>query len=356
MTDTMKAKITVLSPVHVGSGAGELLAGYDFVADNQFIHVIDHERMFQEASEEAWQGKDLDVRIPRLLSKEQYRTCSRYSMRNPGGTVDKIVEHIKDSRYCPYIPGSSLKGAIRTGLAYAMMKEGVTKMQARDMGRDPRRAASYMESKLFGANPNRDMMRALQVVDTPGVQDGAALSDISLYTIRDRGRQEKLEPKGPGYSFTMEVIPAGTELEFPVKLDSHLLRDDVSQKLSFGTRKKWLQEFPRHCNTFAEELIRLEINFYKYFGLPRIASFYTGLESKLSAVERDKQFLLQIAWGTGWSAKTVGEALDNEVLAAAMENFRLGKRNYDIFPKTRRLVVRGNVPETPMGWIRVDMT
>jgi len=184
MDEKIKGKITALSPVHIGSGRENLISDYDFVTNGQLVHIIDHERMFQDISEKTWQETGMDARISQLLKKEQYESYSLYSIKYPGGSINSIMEHIKDAHYRPYIPGSSLKGAIRTALAFAMVKTGFVQVRKEHLGGGRRSAGSSIEAQVFGVDPNRDMMRALQIVDTPGIEVSNGLSLDLLHYIQ----------------------------------------------------------------------------------------------------------------------------------------------------------------------------
>jgi CspA family cold shock protein len=110
---------------------------------------------------------------------------------------------------------------------------------------------------------------------------------------------------------------------------------------------------PRHCRAFAAALIERETDFYAQHGPARLAAFYRELGSKLERLA-DNEFLLQMSWGTGWTSKTVGSALDQSLIEEARRRYRLGRKGLT-FPKTRRLVERGNTPQEPFGWVLVRL-
>ena len=60
-----------------------------------------------------------------------------------------------------------------------------------------------------------------------------------------------------------------------------------------------------------------------------------------------------MSWGTGWEAKTIEIGLEDEVFYQMKSQFRLGSKNVDEFPKSRRLIESGNNPEMPLGWVKV---
>ena len=77
-------------------------------------------------------------------------------------------------------------------------------------------------------------------------------------------------------------------------------------------------------------------------------------------------FMLQIGWGTGYPANTVSSSFtqgeDAPVdLMALRERYRLGASrsrhgHYDEreFPKTRRILYRGQNPIAPLGWVKIS--
>jgi len=353
----LSARIKTISPVHIGSGRSDLISNNDFAAEGSRIWVIDLERMFEEAERSGIFDKvGFDAPINKLLGPDQYEKYSKYSLNNLPG-INSIVEQIKTAHSCPYIPGSSLKGAIRTALAYAMVMDGVIKIQEGSIGDYPRTAGKSIESKLFGYNANEDVMRALQVSDTEGVSS-ISLDSVVLYSVRDRSGDQRLIPKEPrnNYTFAMEMIPENTELDLSIKIDNYLFSDKNSRELNFDSKKDWVRNFPKHCNDFSQAIIDSELRFHGKYHVPKMKAFYEMLDSQLKSLNREKQFLLQISWGTGWSSKTIGLALDDDMFYYVIDKFRLDKGRNTVFPKTQRIIERGNVAEMPLGWIRVDLS
>ncbi|HGE71690.1 TPA: type III-A CRISPR-associated RAMP protein Csm5 [Candidatus Poribacteria bacterium] len=349
------AKITTISPVHVGSGKGELIYDYDFVADGNKIWVIDHEKMFNVVSDEVFNKVGSDAPINELLKPNQYNQCSKYSL-NRLADIKKIVVQIKNAYHRPYIPGSSIKGAIRTALAYAMVDQNVVNVEKRNIDNNTRTADSRIEKVLFGDDPNHDVMRTLQISDTESV-NAIALDKVALYSVKRNANEERLIPKEPRteYMFPVEVIPEGTELNFSIKIDGYPFEGRNSQKLRFGDKKGWIINFTKYCNDFARAEIRNELWFYERYKIPKMKAFYEKLSKQLNELNPERQFLLQISWGTGWSSKTIGLALDDDIFYYVIDKFNLDRGRKTVFPKTRRIVERGNIPEMPLGWIKVDL-
>jgi len=55
------------------------------------------------------------------------------------------------------------------------------------------------------------------------------------------------------------------------------------------------------------------------------------------------------AWATGWGAKTIGIGLEDDVFYRMKSQFRLGRKDEEEFPKSRRLIESGSAAEMPLG-------
>ena len=109
-----------------------------------------------------------------------------------------------------------------------------------------------------------------------------------------------------------------------------------------------------------------EQEFFDYYNLSEIANVYDRL-----IVENNKlpegAFLLQLGWGTGYHTNTVTSLFTNDEEAPEnlwmdlRERFKLGESrlqrgHYDEreFPKTRRILYRGQNPIAPLGWVKIS--
>ena len=178
-----KYELQILTPVHIGSG--EALNQIDGCYLNGRWYHIDLDKVLAHPSTDlnalTSDMADRNFRWQRHL--QQHTTdlseLSAYSLVCPQSPeAVEIREAIKSVGYRPYIPGSTLKGAIRTALLgeilnadddiyYKSLNQLETVIQSGARG-NPRREqpARQIESLAFGKDPNRDLLRALQVSDT----------------------------------------------------------------------------------------------------------------------------------------------------------------------------------------------
>jgi len=94
-----------------------------------------------------------------------------------------------------------------------------------------------------------------------------------------------------------------------------------------------------------------------------MANFYDKLIRLNNALSKGA-FLLQIGWGTGYSANTVTDVFPNAVESpkdlwmGLRKRFKLGEKRgqYDDreFPKTRKILYRGPNPFAPLGWVKIS--
>ena len=174
MNDVYTMEITFLTPVHIGTG--EELNPFDFVIKDKTLYLIDLERWLSDNSDNtdisnAFSNKNFaDLRkfvadniplekyarakIPIESNKliEDYKAVLRGLRIENQVLVMPLPRGMKYGK--PYIPGSSIKGAIRTAVGSAFVKDaGVTPSDKKD-------------EKIFG-NIKEDRFKNIKISDAP---------------------------------------------------------------------------------------------------------------------------------------------------------------------------------------------
>lgn len=375
---TYQASLELLSPLHIGTGES-LLEDLDWLQEGQWVYVADQNRILETVLDRALAaGQDqaevvgaitgmklADLRQAGWLTWDDFREDSplfRYRLRGEPA-MNQIAEAIKDVYGRPYVPGSSLKGALRTILARA----GALVLKA-DLGRPDRSrswAAQPLEREIFGRDPNHDLLRALQVSDS-GPADPTQIEMVRVHVFPTA--QATRYGRGQGLDLDVEALRRGTTLAATIKIDGTLFGSDtplgrlVEEELGFGDRHKWLVGLPRAARQLIGRQIADEYEFLssKDGGGPA-ASFYARLAETLGSL-RKNEFLVQVGWGTGWHTKTFGELLqqDAEGFERLVQDYNLSpqdrkRRAGQPFPKSRKLVRRADRPAEPLGWIKVRL-
>ena len=366
------AHIELLSPLHIGTGT-DLLERVDWMQRDGYVYVAHQEALLEAVFDRAGEEGRSDAAIARAiagmtlndlvdagyLTKEDFTADSplfRYRLRGKPA-MNQISEQIKDVYGRPYLPGSSLKGALRTVLAVG----GATVRKPRfdRLGRSRSWAAQPVERELFGRNPNYDLLRALQVSDSgPVGPEHLSLARVNIYPTAGRrtqyGRQR-------GLDIDVETLRRGTTLQVPIKIEGYLFSEQAEQELKFGERKNWLLNLPRWGRVVTGRRIASEIEFFQRRADGQVAlGFYSRLVQTWEGLG-ENEFLLQVGWGGGWLSKTFGSLLQEDVQAfeRIVKDYRLtmerGREPGDPFPRSRHLVRVGEHPAVPLGWMKVNL-
>ena len=377
-------QLEIVTPVHIGSG--ETLNHIDGYYANGQWYYIDLERVLAHPSADlnalASEMGKRDFRWERHLRQQNIELAevSVYSLSCPQSPEDvEIREAIKGIHDQPFIPGSTLKGAIRTALlgeilsvsdnVYEKSRNHLNRLIERGSRGNPRREqpARQIETFAFGRDPNRDLFRALQVSDT-GLLKNDALEIGMAWTMtlnRNNELVQKID-RGREYKNFVQQIQAKQHLTFTIKVDDLLFRDREKERLGFNDlQQETLQDIAEVCRSAVDQLIRGERDFFSYYKLPEIANIYDKLIS-LNNTLPEGAFLLQIGWGSGYNANTVTDLFTDDAESPIdwmdlRERFRLGESRsrrgaYDEreFPKTRRILYRGQNPIAPLGWVKIS--
>ncbi len=359
-----KVQVSTLTPLHIGSGV-DLLNQYDYAIHKGYTWRIDHSRLLEaQQIDDPRQLAMIAERPPQeLLSEADYQPGSpffRYVLKGvPRATGEGAVlrEQIKDVYDRPYLPGSSLKGALRTALAAALWKESGYQLEVNRLGRNAKFAAQEYERALLGKNPNHDLLRALHV------SDSQPLSADSLMVVNARVINRGGKLASP---IEMEAIRPDVTFEMTIKVDDALFSDwarRMGLKLNGETA---LRNLPHLVNRRSQELARRELALFKSIpSAGRVTSFY---EQILKSQLQSGQMLLCFGWGTGWESKTFGAQMfaNPNVREALLRQFRMarGRRKPgDPFPLSRRVAVafqraaNGRLDESPalpLGWTLIQ--
>lgn len=382
-----KYQLETLTPVHIGTG--NTLNFMDGCYANGRWYHIDLDKVL------AHPNTDIDTLTSEMAQRDfrwqrylqNYNTdlseLSAYSLlcaQSPETT--DIREAIKSVGYRPYIPGSSIKGAIRTALLSDLINnvenERLFKGSSQHLNREiekgtpPRLRQEYpaqkIEKSAFGNEPTHDLLRALQVSDTELLEsDTLAIETAWTVTLNQNNQLDQKIEGNTEYKNFVEVIQGGKAFSFSIKIDDLLFRDREKDHLNFSNlQEKTLQEIAEVCNFETQMLMRDEQEFFNEYNFTEIANLYDKFIA-LNDSLTEGVFMLQIGWGTGYHSNTVtasfteGEEAPVDLMKLR-ERYRLGRSRsnqrqpYDNrkFPKTRRILYRGQNPIAPLGWVKIS--
>lgn len=338
-------ELTCISPIHIGNG--ELLKQYEYIftkdRNQQRIYFLDKAKwmtflvrhdLIDDYAQSVFSGRMnlygwLQSQRIGSLSAIIREVCNAsadvYLVRERQQRVNDISRQVKTPDGVPYIPGSTLKGAIRSAILFhdirqhpeaylpfwnrikAAMEAG-NRRQMRDLAQNIERQA-FTRLKQQKNRPDdalQSVMKGLAISDAMLVgheRDTVILQKYDVSSIRREGL------KGHPLALFRECIPAGRKFRFSMTLDKDIARligitslDDVWQ---------WVRD-------------------YLAFGLAQEKGVF-GHEYK-GEFEESKLADIRLGGGTGFLSKTVYYALapngeGRTVLANFFDDVLFTRRN-----------------------------
>ncbi len=360
----IEVTVELLSPLHIGTGV-ELLLDYDLVPHQGHTYRVDEQALLEHALDEAEAvGAEAVNRLltgrpaAELLTEadfaDPHSPLFRYAMsgtpsvKTPGA---KVWEQIKDVHDRLYLPGSSLKGALRTVLAWGIYASQKRKPDLARLGRSRSWAAQELERGLFGRDPNRDWLRAVHVEDSrPLEPDGhLALRTVQVYPA--------------GLPIDVEAVEPGTVFQAAITVDEYGFQEQVARQLGWQGKRQWIEQLPKLARSHARQRLLVEAEYFKpQRGSEGAKRFYENLINTWSQLA-ENELIVQIGWGAGWESKTLGSGLlrtDAQAFERLLSQYRMTKERKrqpgDPFPKSRHLVLdRRGQPAEPLGWVKVRL-
>ena len=362
--------IETLTPVHIGSG-NILYHNTDFVQYNvikkgknftndkndkteeSHIAVISEEKIWKLLGEQHldnWLAaiakrenlKDFLKRFaPEAKSKDYAkRRMPLYSTLNKN---DTLKECIHNGLGLPYIPGSSIKGAIRTALLSSLanrIPDKEEKIEIQDRRGRTSIAATAIEQELFGSDPNSDVFRFIHVGDAYFQEETEIAT--RLISLNIRKSDENLQDTSK--SQLVEAIGPDSKSEFQLKISNdyyEFVKRNYPQTGDMPISS--ISDLFALINEHTRRLVADEINYWREIektgGEIYIEEMQKILEV-INSIKSGESCVLRIGHASGWRFITGAwtESLKNfkdTVIPASRPNFRT-YIEYD-FPKSRRL-------------------
>ena len=455
----MERMVQCLSPVHIGTGTD--IDPFDYIVDGQRYIRIDLDAVIEQMTPEqadalaSW----LSERADRIVELEQQRvhgserrqinediSATRREMQLlnfPGADAAlkkalrkdaalryycgdrgfernlQVREQVKDADETPCIPGSSLKGALRTALAFAALEEmGPAERQAvgrwleqrlnRRGSRLQESIGQAIEQAVFRCGKKRngrvdygdihyDLMRAVSVSDTYNAQ--AELIVPQIYTfVEQRNKDGKtrlasqapliVEAHAPGNTFRLRLQVNGALLRAASQNRSNDEWIDFDQRVqrAFGPEvarllpnasdeqieQAVIARVEAAARRFAQAVVAAEQGWEDAHG-HGATNALRGFYNRLDSLIQKGQIPLRLGWGSHFMATTLLLMLKEDaswrpLLERCFRAFELGLPprkgqnkgprtiRLDDFPRSRRLVASGRQPVAPLGWVALVPT
>lgn len=381
----MKYRLTCLTPVLVGDGGR--LSAIDYMVWKDQVNVLDQNRIFKLLSK----GPRLDGYLAQL------KKATKLDFASWGGFAQNFAdrripfEHAAYSNYWnramgeslniptfasgasgPYLPGSAIKGALRTGMLFSRLKDGTLHdMAARIHPERPsRRPAEPAEEQLIGTGGNSRTRVFAAADSTPVDRSRFKIYLLRVATLVSRGRDEyalgwKQSSRGAADGRRPEDgAPAFAEMASPGSTfegawGEKLFLDEPETRRLLGWREpvERAQVFEA-ANQCAAALLALHKNYAARTGLPLLSRTIDELEARLAETRTADACLLSIGWGAGLIGKSAWlDTLnpDYRQILKSISVYNSALASGLPFPKTRRVVFLNDQPASLPGWAKLEI-
>ena len=360
---------------------------------NEYIQALsenqDIRRLLEEAFGEDWRNAT-DAAGELVFPKrgishkwtEQKITDLRPMIRNGMGQL--------------FIPGSSIKGAIRTAIAYHLLKypdryqvpvsnrvSAIEQTLRERLGQLSKNQHKFLDDNLFmkslfsdfsltyqgrpvqiknnsGDSSNTDFLRALKVSDSEPLLESKVtlrtgksapvnLPVVAEVIVSSRFPDYKAKYRASIYAEMVRNV----QTEFTLSLDTEMLswfRHNQEMKLPFSN----LDELLQICQEFVQEQWDYEHDYWAAVeNNPRAAGRNLDFDYIREVYEPEEcPFRLRLGWGSGMTGTTVDLLLEDELRQEIRDTCGLAAPGFEA-PKSRRTVVgsSGDIKFVP-GWVK----
>lgn len=370
----MKATITTLSPVHIGNGT-TYNKNIDYFQKGSEIGILDEEKVLAFIGEDnihQWvsaieRGGDA---VPNLLKSRGWRendlnSVSRrtIALANPDNKSTMLKEHFRTALSGVCIPGSSLKGAVRTALFNHLADGAFLSALTIDDLKDKRNRfnADKLEKLLFGNNANEKSTRFIKFRDVHFKSLKTEVHELRILDAFEEGWFFK-----EGEQILVESIPAKAVTDFDIIFDYKLLELNSSKnsmlwpdnKISFLT--KGIPNICKIINSFTSTQVEVDFNDLKNENLEDgedILEKYREIFNECNSCS-ENEFVIRIGGHSGYIF-TTGRWVEDSRLDISDDDFThlrktIQKREYhdmDLWPKTRKISTEGQI----FGFVKVKI-
>jgi CRISPR-associated protein Csm5 len=409
----MPYKLRILSPLHIG--CGEEYNAVSYLMDRRrkpyIINKINDDILFdcldanQKSNFVRWIESCSDFNLFYFFKNElndKYFSLQNKIQRNslyaiPYYGVDEkigrnINSFIKQMNH-PYVPGSEIKGAIRTAILYYILRENKDNKIfsfLKDFGMHHKREIELVKNKsnLREVNPSNskqtlasikksleksisEISQQFQIEILNPCGNGDAKYDVMKYlTVGDSELMEAnevlavsyLEPfktSNPGSKkfriYNEFMRPENTVSLTALSIESNNSRTQKMEKMGFTDCQKQIvagMDFIQEaCFRFSSELLQEEIDYFKRQSKPSLVQHLEGLASQNSKASP----IFRIGKDEGFNSLTAGMAIKKmapDLYSKVLIHATKGKSYESEFPKSRK-IIQWNGKELTAGWVQL---
>lgn len=400
-------RIQLLSPMlHIGSAVSRLNP-FEYVQTNKFVYQPDQDALAKALKERRFLNdyirriEDRDEIVSLLEDAfgddwQKIKTADgqpifpkeRRSLKWTDQKITDLRPMIRNGFGQLYIPGSSIKGAIRTAIAYHLLQytdrynvpqrnriSDIERRLRQSMG-DLRRRAKFYDDRVFmddlftdfslqgnlgrdRTGPNTDFMRAVQVSDCdPLIEEKIEKKGRPIFRNLPVVAEVIVSSRFPDYrakyraSIYTELV-RNVRTEFTISLDHEMLSwfsHNQGMEIPFRT----IDDLIKICEEFAQDQWDFEHDYWiNIQNNPNADGRNLDFSDIRQSYEAEQcPHTLRLGWASGMPGTTVNMLIQDDLRSEIRDTCGIRAPGFEA-PKSRRTVVsaRGEIKYVP-GWTK----
>lgn len=302
-------RLVTLTPLHIGDG--EVYTRFSYFVHNGYLHFIDSdafsvlndqqlEQLLQKLAQPVQKSAGLEDFIaahpelrPKLAEKAKYR------LPHKSGQLpirDGIFSFIKSTKGV-YIPGSEVKGALRTAILSSLLSKSPLNSQWQGLvarfpggfkGKTEKDKLSDLENSLQALalratdkpDAKFDLLKFLSISDSDFKEPSSVLDLAGITLVSRRSSQRGGSPQIQ----VCEVVKSGTEFTLTINLSSPRVIQEFLNRLNFEPPQKEqvsrLDAVFQAAYEFYQRVLDEEITFFQSVREVQIVSQLKGIRQR----------------------------------------------------------------------------
>lgn len=369
-------RLKVVSPVHIGS-VDQKLTPFEYIQQGQHVYQISDEKLSQflfqkkliDAYISAVDREGHKFRLLEFLKNKRVNLTDADLLTISGGRKSRLLGNglqdyrsfIRDGFGSLYIPGTSIKGAIRTAILYKVLSN--YKIKDPDGFKrtivDPiektepykfkkKNSFEWIQEKWLenfrlgdkNNRPNTDWLRMIHISDAypSTIIPETTLIPINILKKEIPAWKYKTENSWQKTTIWAECIPQNTFFELEIVWDKKLLENFRSENNNFSLPQS-IDEVLSNIKKWSDDIISIEKDFAR------------GNDLEIWYKNNNANF--RIGFGSGMISTTIAMLLP-EKTRKLIRNLAGKNKGEEVAPKSRRVWLKDN-QTIPLGWAVMEI-
>jgi len=323
---TFKVQLTTLTPVHIGNGV-KYKANIEVFREGEYIYFIDPVKIYNILGKKGinkWtefiinDNKESLKNFLEFLNINDIEKITKKKCFLVNSSFNKKIKDVHEQYFNPLIgpciPGSSIKGAIKTALFYYISEYNFNLLNLNDLKDTSKKKVTWTsevaDKKFFGDEANFKSTKFLKVGDASFEKVETKIYPLIALNAKDDADKGNWEFNGKIANF-YEAIPDNSKTVFQFSIDEQIL--ELNKKFKSDKWKDIKTDFLSKeliniVNESYKSIVKKEYKTFKNLEIDKIAkNFLETYEKILEEFERlsNNEFILRIGGCVGYNFITL---------------------------------------------------